>query len=284
MNLGDFRQMARKQLSQVYPIKEAEAIVRLWLTERLELKPFELVQHAARNLDAAILESLYSDLNRLIDLEPVQYVTGFTLFDGLKIRVNCHVLIPRPETEELVCWIAETYEKLTPRRILDACTGSGCIALALKNRFSQAEVFGLDVCHHALEVARLNSDLLGLPVHFIQANLLQWPLLEFNAYLDCLVSNPPYVDQNNPDDPVADSVLKYEPAKALFSPVGHALAFYQALYGSALQWVKPGGYVFAELNPSTASQVVWEWQSAGLSNIQIRADLQGRQRMIRAQI
>lgn len=284
MQLGAFRRQASERLAAFYPLGEARAIVQLWLSERLNCSAHQLVLDSSQTLDFSTLKSLECDLNSLLALKPLQYVTGYCWFDGLKLKVNPDVLIPRPETEELIAWVAETYANSGPHRILDVCTGSGCIAIALKRRYPVASVWGLDWSLSALEVARCNSLCLNLPIELIHGNLLEWVQLPQPSPFDCLVSNPPYISPDDESDVVSESVLTYEPHEALFAPRGNPLAFYEALAACAGKWLNRGAFIFAELNPITAERVAEIWIESGLGNVELRPDMQGRIRMIRARL
>ena len=218
-------------------------------------------------------------LNRLQRGEPVQYVTGIADFYGLQLKVNPDVLIPRPETEELVEWILEDY---TPERICEVAdlgTGSGCIPLALKARRPDWQCMGVDLSEGALELARENSELLELPVDFHHGDVLEQTLSE-DKY-DIIVSNPPYIPPSEKDR-MDRSALEHEPKLALFVPEEDPLVFYKRLGVIAATALKPGGRLYCETNEHNSEQVLKLYQEAGFTDVVRRRDLQKKWRMVRA--
>ena len=217
---------------------------------------------------------------------PVQYVLGYALFCGMKFHVNPHVLIPRPETEELVEWVINTLSTTENQHILDIGTGSGCIAITLARRLPQAKVTALDISSEALQTARLNAQELHVEVDFIQTDILKEPLCSLSSLrslCDAVVSNPPYICQSEAAQMEAN-VLDHEPHLALFVPDTTPLLFYDAIARTALSLLTPGGYLFFEINRQYGSEVISLLQSLGYTNIQLRKDQFGNDRMIRAQM
>jgi release factor glutamine methyltransferase len=220
-------------------------------------------------------------VKRLQVNEPFQYILGETTFCDLTLICDSRALIPRPETEELVAWISEL---LNLNFIIDVCSGSGCIALGLKSRFPNARVFGVDVSEVANELAQANAQRNHLPVEFFKADVLEINS-EFWKYLDAvdvIVSNPPYItckeiEQMNPN------VLDYEPHLALFVPNDSAIIFYERIAMLGLQKLNQNGFLFFELNPDFADQVIEMLKILGFSNIELKNDLQGKKRMLKAQ-
>ena len=224
---------------------------------------------------AEMLEPL---LIRLEKKEPLQYVLGKAWFGDLELKVNASVLIPRPETEELVHWLLETKDQ-KDKTVLDLCTGSGCIALALRKKGKWPSVSGLDVSVDALQVARENGEHLGLNVDWLEADLLKTDP-GISGEWDVWVSNPPYVllSEKAAIDP---NVLNFEPHLALFVEDTDAVLFYRRILELGCRHLKPGGAVYFELNPLTVGEVAEAFSRLGYVNVEIRKDMFGKERMMR---
>lgn len=229
-------------------------------------KPFE--QEAA----------LQQSLEALLRHEPVQYVIGKSWFYGLELTVNSHVLIPRPETEELVEWIVNDVK--TAVKILDIGTGSGAIPLALKKELAEADVWSVDISAGALEVAAANAEKLHLAVHFEQIDILsaaaQLPVF------DIIVSNPPYIRESEQAD-MEEQVVSYEPRIALFVPDHDALLFYRQIGLLALEKLAPKGKLYFEINEAFGKEVVALMEEQGFTNVVLKQDIYGKDRMVRAE-
>ncbi|WP_420454206.1 peptide chain release factor N(5)-glutamine methyltransferase [Rubrivirga sp.] len=211
--------------------------------------------------------------------EPIQYVLGHTDFYGLRMTVTPDVLIPRPETEEVV---EEALRRIRPRAapwVLDVGTGSGAIALAVATERPDAEVFAVDVSPGALVVARANGDRLGAAVKFLEADvLLPSFAAEVPPAFDLIVSNPPYVPQAERAG-LQREVRDHEPATALFVPDGDPLVFYRALAGHAEHLLRPGGWLVAETHADLGRDVVALWRRSGLDAVEVLPDLAHRDRI-----
>jgi release factor glutamine methyltransferase len=263
------------------------------LSEKLEVsESHEILKHVWQHffswpfLEKEISEDDFNKINLAIQRialgEPLQYVVQRAWFCGLEFEVNSSVLIPRPETEELVYWILET--PLENRgKILDLATGSGCIAISLSRLGDFERVAGLDVSKSALEIAKKNNRSLGAKVDFFEADILvhkegflpdyQW---------DVWVSNPPYVCKSEARQ-MARNVLDYEPSLALFVPDENPLVFYEKIGKLGLNQIKPGGYLFFEINQSLGEATRKLMEALGYKNVELKRDLHGNHRMIRAQ-
>jgi len=220
-------------------------------------------------------------IERLMANEPVQYVLNEAWFCGLKLYVDKSVLIPRPETEELVEWVIDgcrfPIDKLS---ILDIGSGSGCIAIALKRRLGKAEVWSCDISEGALRVAIKNAASLGLDVNFFQLDFFNEDLRNALPDFDIIVSNPPYVtvaDSNS----MSPNVLNFEPSTALFVPDDDPLVFYKAITDFGFTHLTPNGTIFMESNEAFGIQVAELFNSKGFST-EIKRDMQGKDRMIKA--
>ncbi len=217
---------------------------------------------------------------------PVQYVLGEAWFAGMRFFVNESVLIPRPETEELVEWIVAECGKPDSRNrtgnILDIGSGSGCIPIALQKKLPQYAVSSIDVSNAALAVARKNAATLDAGVHFQQFDFLEegnWPEL---PVFDVIVSNPPYVKQSEQFS-MTKHVLDFEPSLALFVPDEDALIFYRKIAAFGKTHLSKGGAIFLEINEALGKETVSLYEQEGYTT-ELRKDLQGKDRMIKASL
>ena len=220
-------------------------------------------------------------LERLLRHEPLQYVLGEASFYGRDFKVTPAVLIPRPETEELVQRIIKTYQHQSQARFLDIGTGSGCIPITLAAELPTAQVWGLDISEQALAVARANAEALQQDVTWLHQDILQeMPALEVNS-LDAVISNPPYVLEKE-KALMRENVLAFEPHLALFVPNEDPLLFYWRIAQVAMELLKPGGRLFFEINEQYARQTTSMLQGLGYLEVQLFQDLRGKDRMTEA--
>ncbi len=238
-------------------------------------------------LSASDIDRLTKALERLNKYEPVQYITGITEFDGIPIHVRPGVLIPRPETEELVRWVnGHLHDQLNDRirhgTILDMGTGSGCIAIALASRFSGNRIKACDISKVSLEVAKHNALLNKVDINFFICDLMKDNTSELSpSSLGCIVSNPPYVTESDKSE-MARNVLDYEPGEALFVPENDPLIFYRQIAKKAFDWLIPGGCVFLEINEKLSGETMHLFESRGFADIACRRDIHDKDRFIRA--
>ncbi|MBM3416261.1 MAG: peptide chain release factor N(5)-glutamine methyltransferase [Bacteroidetes bacterium] len=218
---------------------------------------------------------------RLMKHEPVQYVLNESWFCGLKFYVDRNVLIPRPETEELVEWIISNCRfPVDELKILDIGTGSGCIAVSLKRRLRKAEVWACDVSSRALEAAAKNATTLGTDVNFIPLNFLDKREWEKLPAFNIIVSNPPYVPESDKQH-LNPNVLSYEPHTALFVPDNDPLMFYKAIAEFGKEHLNKGGSIYAEIHESLGLSATTLFQHHGY-NTELKTDMQKKDRMVRA--
>ena len=272
--------------------KEAAAVLRAACVHHSEGECLEVLRRVGEELSGKTLLQLRSspetDLpeGRVREIaealqrdEPLQYILGFEWFGPLRIAVGPGVLIPRPETEELVHWIRKQFEGKDQQRVLDAGTGSGCIALLLKYYFPSWEVHAGDVSPVALDFTRRNALSLGLDIHSFGMNLLDAATFP-RATFDLLVSNPPYVTPAEGEE-MEGRVLDHEPHLALFVSNNDPLQFYNAQLDLAEKVLVPGGSLFLESGSAHAHEVLALMQEAGYQ-AELRNDMYGQPRMIRA--
>jgi len=212
--------------------------------------------------------------------QPVQYVLRESWFCGMKFYVDQHVLIPRPETEELVEWVA-TESTAATLSILDVGTGSGCIAISLKKKLPAANVHACDISPDALTVARRNAADLQADVDFQLMDILDNRQREYLPALDLIVSNPPYIPLRDKSS-MSPHVVEYEPHIALFVKDEDPIVFYQAIAQLGKERLSPTGALYAEIHEDLAGQVVGAFKKAGYQNIVVKQDMQGKDRMIKA--
>jgi release factor glutamine methyltransferase len=223
-------------------------------------------------------------LQRLAKNEPVQYIIGETEFYGRKFKVNPSVLIPRPETEELVAWVVADYRAQTQHSFLDLGCGSGCISISLAKELPDNQVFALDISEPALALAQENALLNQAQIKFIQADILQLsPDFSYQNQLpafDCMVSNPPYVRAREKAQ-MSANVLDFEPELALFVADDTPLIFYQKICQYAHYQLVKGGNIYFEINESLAKEMTQLLNSEGFESIELRNDLRGKPRMMK---
>ena len=264
-------------LAAIYGENEARWIGREVFLLRYGLSQTALLMGEAEHISEAELKGLQQ---RLLEGEPVQYVVGETEFCGHRFHTAHGVLIPRPETEELCRWIVEEWKEENGKRLLDIGTGSGCIACTLAAELKEAQVGAWDISADALRIARGNAERLGVSVNFELVDALR-PPHPTPGSLDIIVSNPPYVCQQERAD-MERHVLDHEPPLALFVPDDDPLLFYRAIADYALQALRPGGRLYFELNCRFAHETADMLQQAGLSDVCIRKDQYGKDRFISA--
>ncbi len=220
------------------------------------------------------------DVKRLLTHEPVQYVTGTAWFYGMQFKVNWDVLIPRPETEELVQKAMEIVRSdFQQYKILDIGTGSGCIAIALKTHLPDAEIYASDISEKALKIAELNAKTNNTEIHFIKDNILQ---SNINEQFDLVISNPPYVTEKE-KQAMLKNVLDFEPHSALFVPDNDAMKFYDAISEFAKTHLHPSGHLLFELNEAYKDEVCSLLEKANFINIESFKDINNKWRIIKVQ-
>ena len=284
MTLNEARTILTKELKSIYDTDELKNIIDLVLERITGFPKAEQIRSKVPYLTCEQLEDIDGITDRLKKNEPVQYVLGEAWFYGMKFTVNKNVLIPRPETEELVDWIVKQ-EVIgnTQLAILDIGTGSGCIPITLKKKLPGANVSAIDVCSEALFTAIENAVALEADVEFMLLDFLdeeKWATL---GQYDIIVSNPPYVKQSEISS-MHQRVKEFEPHKALFVPDNDALLFYKKLAAFSQHHLKPNGNLFIEINEALGNDVTDLFRSSGLATIELKKDMQGKDRMIKAGI
>ncbi|PHN05964.1 peptide chain release factor N(5)-glutamine methyltransferase [Flavilitoribacter nigricans] len=280
MTLLEIKRGLQENLQSRYEAGEAGSITRIVLEDVFEYRADQPDREASSEE-----EMLYRHIQqRLLRGEPVQYILGEADFYGLKFGVDPRVLIPRQETEELVHWVLETWKqsgKPTEKKILDIGTGTGCIPITIKHEAPALTVSGLDVRADILELAAANARRNEVEVAWIEQDILNsagWPEL---GNFDYIISNPPYIPPSQ-RHLMPEHVLSHEPELALFAPENDPLVFYREIGLLAFQQLLPDGYLFFETNEYNAERVVELLKDIGFKSIELRQDLGGKDRMIRA--
>ena len=263
-------------LGRRYDAQELDTIKRALCTELLGVSALSFYAKDKVSLNSEQESLLVSALERLSKGEPLQYVIGFTPFCGLTFKVDCRVLIPRPETAELVEWVAQ--DAGAKGALLDIGTGSGCIAISLAHRLPGWKVEGWDISEGALEVARENSRLNGTEAEFRKVDILN---ASESGMFDVIVSNPPYVLESEKAQ-MENTVLDYEPHTALFVSDNDPLLFYRAIAEFGHRALNPGGRLYFEINPLKVEELKEMLTNAGYHDIEVRRDIFGKLRMIKA--
>lgn len=278
--MRELKNLYHKDLKPYYPPGEIDSILDILLEHYLGIGRFVLALQPRYSLTKEEEEPLFRALARLVKEEPVQYITGTAHFFGLDFKVNPNVLIPRPETEDLVRWILEDIgDKDQKLNILDVGTGSGNIAISLASQLPNAIVYALDISGEALQTAKENAKLNEVKVEFILADIRKLESLE--RPFDIIVSNPPYVRMSE-SGMMKNNVKKYEPWEALFVPDEAPLLFYELLVNFGKKNLKPRGQLYLEINQYLGEEVLRLLKREGFEHIELRADLFGKDRMVKA--
>lgn len=281
MTIHEGQQQLTIRLYEIYPDREARNIADLVMEKLTGWSRIDRVMNKQLPLRDDQVQTLLAYGAQLEQHRPVQYVLNEAWFAGMDLYVDEEVLIPRPETEELVEWILLSHADFASSgRILDIGTGSGCIPLAVKKKWPAAEVQAVDVSEGALRVARKNAAAKNLDVHFHLFDILS-PDVFPQAEFDLIVSNPPYIPLSDKEQ-MRDNVLKFEPWLALFVENDDPLCFYKAIAEFGCQYLKRGGYLYFEIHEEAGEPVSELLRSADYQDIQLRKDMQGKDRMIRS--
>lgn len=280
MKIKEYKINFINSLLPFYDEMEAESFFYLILENKHQLRRIDLALDADKEFSEAEISNWNFILEKLKTQIPIQYILGTTHFYGSEFIVDENVLIPRPETEELVDWIVKLNTKLSKKKdlkILDIGTGSGCIAISLAKNILNSAVFAVDVSEKALAVAEKNATLNKVTVTFLQKNILETNHLD--QKFDIIVSNPPYV-RNLEKAEIKPNVLDNEPHLALFVPDNDPLIFYKKIAELAAANLNTNGQLFFEINQYLGKETQDLLESLGLKNIELRKDIYGNDRMI----
>lgn len=283
MTLAAAQQFILDSIQPFYDFREARNIAALVMEKITGYSAAErhlYKKNLLKNEQANQLEKIVCQLK---ENKPVQYILEEAWFAGMKFFVNEHVLIPRPETEELVSWIVESIKqlKIPHQRILDIGTGSGCIAIALKKHLPATNITAIDIDKEALAVANQNAIANHAAIDFIEMDILASTDFHPMPSFDIIVSNPPYVLETEKRE-MLERVWKNEPSKALFVPDKDPLIFYKAIFHFAERHLKQDGFLFFEINETMAVAIQDLFESKQFQQVEIKIDFQEKARMVRA--
>ncbi|MER2997330.1 peptide chain release factor N(5)-glutamine methyltransferase [Pontibacter populi] len=274
-------QTIRQQLSSIYQEQEAGAMAQDVLEHVLQQSRVQMSLNQQQEVTITQQEELQTIVEKLLKHEPLQYVLGVAHFYGLELQVNKNVLIPRPETEELVDMVIKEHRNQQQLRILDICTGSGCIPIALAENLNTEVVYGLEVSEGALEVAKANAANYNQPVKWLHQDIFDEVQTIEAGSLDIITSNPPYVLEEEQQQMRAN-VLEFEPHLALFVPDTDPLRFYKRIAIVGYSLLKPGGKLYFEINERYGPETCDVLLQAGFAEAKVVEDLFGKDRMVRA--
>jgi release factor glutamine methyltransferase len=278
MTLLEGRNLFRAHLKHLYDQNEIDFYFKILLSHFFQLDATQLALTPSQELDEDHIEDLKRALDDLCEEKPIQYITGLAYFRSLELEVTPDVLIPRPETEELVEWVVETYSgKQNPKTILDIGTGSGCIALSLAQELPHCKVIGIDVRSEVLKIAKKNGERNKVAVEWSQQNILEWKNGSIPA--DVIVSNPPYIMPKE-KNAMKKNVLNYEPHLALFVEGEDPLLFYNKIIAYANQHLTPNGRLFFEVNPVYIDALKQGIDNKKTYTYSERLDIFGKRRMV----
>lgn len=279
MTFHEAKQIFIFELSSLYPENEIHSIFLLWVNHYLKINQVELAFRKQKPLPDILDEKFYIVLERLKKQEPIQYILGETIFFDLPIIVSPKVLIPRPETEELIALILNENKNRSDLNIMDIGTGSGCIAIALAKNL-KSRVFAIDYKKEILDIAKKNALNNNVNITFMQFDILQKNIL-LHENFDIMVSNPPYVLEREKKQ-MSSNVLNYEPADALFVKDNNPLLYYTTIANLAKCWLNDGGKLYFEMNENMGSELVDKLKTLGFNNVVLVKDIHNKFRFVRA--
>ena len=284
MTTGKFRNHFINSLEGLYPIEELKSFFYLLAEKYLNLSRINIALQLNNELTHEEQSSFYQAADRLRNHEPIQYILGETEFFGMPITVNKQVLIPRPETEELVSWIIEDVDK-NEATILDIGTGSGCIAISLAKKLNNAVVSAIDISTRAIEVAKKNTLINNVNIEFSRVDVLNFEAdsdlqHKWESKYDIIVSNPPYVRMQE-KKLMKLNVVNHEPDIALFVEDDDPLLFYRKISQLSKQYLRHHGTLYLEINEYLGLEMEKMLNKAGFKHVLLKKDMFGKNRMIK---
>ena len=280
MQLQQIKDIFHSELDSLYTKDEVNHFFYRLIEHYLGLERFVLVLDPTITVSKTEEQPLFEGLAALKQEKPIQYILGVEYFMDLAFKVNKSVLIPRPETEELVGWVLEDHkEEKTGLSILDIGTGSGCIAIAIGKNLPKTKITAIDISEKALAVAKLNSEELRVPVKFLRKDIST--NLELDQKFDVIVSNPPYVKISEKNK-MRNNVKKYEPKEALFVRDEDPLFFYKHIAAFSSKNLREGGKLYLEINQHLAQETIELLNAYNFSEIEVRKDIFENERMLKA--
>ncbi len=286
MKAKDLKHIFHKELDAIYGKNEVESFFFLCAEHYFDFARIQLALEPEFTFVKSEADTFFKVLEKLKKEIPIQYILGETEFYGLKFKVTENVLIPRPETEELVDWIIKCHLERSQEsqlKILDIGTGSGCIAVALAKHLPNAEVYALDVSKDALQMAKQNAELNKVNITFVEANILRptyHSIFDTESNFDVIVSNPPYV-RNLEKAEIKSNVIDNEPHLALFVEDDNPLVFYKSITDFAVDNLKQKGQLYFEINQYLGNETKRLLLDANFGRVELRKDLNGNDRMLK---
>ena len=285
MTLQELKSKFLIEISELYPKEEILSFFFLLVHHKLKLTRADLAIRPNQIVENSELTFFLNAINQLKDEEPIQYIIGETEFYGLPYTVDSNVLIPRPETEELVDWILNEFRiQNSELRIIDIGTGSGCIAISLAKHLPKAMVYAVDISKQALQIAKKNANHNNVNIHLIKLDILKPNVIEGidkDLKFDIIVSNPPYVRESEKHE-IQKNVLQNEPHQALFVEDANPLIYYDKITDFAKLHLTTNGVLFLEINQYLGKEMVTLLQQKKFKNIELRKDIFGNDRMVKA--
>lgn len=276
-------QHIHSELAILYHPREAESIAHILFREFLGYTRTEIILRKDEKINAPVQKKLNSTLEQLLKGIPIQQIIGYLSFAGIKVKVNKDVLIPRPETEELVYWVAEEAKMYKNPFVLDIGTGSGCIAIALSKMIEDANIVGVDISQQALETAQINLIANNAVVDLVNLDITKPDTWKKLSEYDIIVSNPPYVPESE-KSLMHENVLNHEPHIALFVKDENPIIFYEFIADFGLKKLSVNGLLFFEVHHLYADDVVEMLEKRNYKNVQLRKDIHNKKRFVRASI
>ena len=285
MTLQELKSKFLIEISELYPKEEILSFFFLLVHHKLKLSRADLAIRPNQIVENSELTFFLNAINQLKDEEPIQYIIGETEFYGLPFTVDSNVLIPRPETEELVDWILNEFRiQNSELRIIDIGTGSGCIAISLAKHLPKAMVYAVDISKQALQIAKKNANHNNVNIHLIKLDILKPNVIQGidkDLKFDIIVSNPPYVRESEKHE-IQKNVLQNEPHQALFVEDANPLIYYDKITDFAKLHLTTNGVLFLEINQYLGKEMVTLLQQKKFKNIELRKDIFGNDRMVKA--
>ena len=277
MQFKSLHNFFKNGLMGYYPNEEIDAFFYRICSMHLKLKRIDISLKSEMIITNHTFEYFEMVIERLLNYEPIQYILGSTLFFGSDFIVNKEVLIPRPETEELISWVLEQLDSDKSIKILDIGTGSGCIAISLAKQLPMADVYAMDISLGALSIAKKNAEANGVVIQFIEASILDWESQDL--FFDVIVSNPPYVRKSE-KEMMSPNVLNHEPHLALFVENNNPLLFYKAIVEMSKRNLTSQGLIYFEINEYLAEETKSLFSSTFFQAVQLKRDIFSKHRML----
>jgi release factor glutamine methyltransferase len=280
-NINTYCKYAIEKLSSLYDKTEATAIIEQLILNLFMIKPHQIV-YLNKDLTENEIKKLDEIMYQLLAGKPIQYILGESHFGPYTLIVNKHVLIPRQETYELTAWLIEDHKNKHDLKILDVGTGSGCISVLLADGLKSPDIIAIDKSDEALKVAKQNAKRYNTQIKFLELDILNTTNNELPQKIDIIVSNPPYIKQSEILE-MHSNVVQYEPKDALFVTDEDPLIFYSKIADIGLSNLNIGGFIYVEINQKLGNSVKELFINSGYKNVELRTDINGNDRMIRAQ-